>query len=486
MRSRRALQTDAAPNHSAPNHSTPIHSCPPTRSLPMPLDPAVDDAQTIFQAAVRSVQADQLLDAETVRSAAPAPLSTYDRIQVVGMGKAAMGMAGAVEAILGRDRAGGHRLDDPQVAPVTEGTVVVPSGYPGTFPDEAPAPQAVRVLEGDHPHPTLRSVRAGRALHRHAEEAGDGDLMIVLVSGGGTSLAAVPVEDVEVEDVADTSRRLLRAGVPIEKVNAVRKHLTRVGGGQLAGAAHPADVAALVVSDVVGDDLSSIGSGPTVPDPSTFTDAVRILYRAGLWHDVAEPVRRYLADGADGRQPETPSDPTDVERVRTQLIGSNRTALDGAREAAERLGYRVNVAEEPVEGEAADAGRACARTIREAEPDRPTVWLWGGETTVTVTGSGTGGRNQEVALGAAQDLADAPEDAPLVVLSGGTDGIDGPTDAAGAWATPETVRRGREAGLDAWDHLDRNDSYAFFDALDQLLRPGPTHTNVMDVIVGVR
>jgi hydroxypyruvate reductase len=254
----------------------------------------------------------------------------------------------------------------------------------------------------------------------------------------------------------------------------------------LAGAAHPADVAALVVSDVVGNDLSSIASGPTVPDPSTFADAVRILYRSGPWHDVAEPVRRYLADGADGWQPETPSDPADFERVRTQLIGSNRTALDGAREAAERLGYRVNVVEEPVEGEAADAGSACARTIREAEPDRPTVWLWGGEPTVTVTGSGTGGRNQEVALGAAQDLADAAEDVPLVVLSGGTDGIDGPTDAAGAWATPETVHRGRDAGLDAQDHLDRNDSYAFFNALDELLRPGPTHTNVMDVIVGVR
>jgi hydroxypyruvate reductase len=421
------------------------------------------------------VQPDRLLDDREPDAWAQQPLDAYNRVVLVGMGKAALGLAGVAEA----------RLRDAG-RPVDRGTVVVPEGYRDTLPDGLPAPQVADVLVGGHPEPTLRSVRAGEALLEEVDGAGEDDLVIALVSGGGTALTAAPAGEIPVEDVADTSRHLLRAGVPIQQVNVVRKHLTRVGGGQLARAGHPADVAALVVSDVVGDDLSSIASGPTVPDPSTFTDAVRILYRSGLWHDVAEPVRRYLADGADGRQPETPSDPADFERVRTQLIGSNRTALDGAREAAERLGYRVNVVEEPVEGEAADAGRACARTIRKAEPDRPTVWLWGGEPTVTVTGSGTGGRNQEVALGAAQDLADAAEDVPLVVLSGGTDGIDGPTDAAGAWATPETVRRGRDAGLDAHDHLDRNDSYAFFNALDQLLRPGPTHTNVMDVIVGVR
>jgi hydroxypyruvate reductase len=441
----------------------------------MSLPSIVSDARTIFRAAVRRVQPDRLLDDREPDAWAQQPLDAYNRVVLVGMGKAALGLAGVAEA----------RLRDAG-RPVDRGTVVVPEGYRDTLPDGLPAPQVADVLVGGHPEPTLRSVRAGEALLEEAEDAGEDDLVIALVSGGGTALTAAPAGEIPVEDVADTSRHLLRAGIPIQQVNVVRKHLTRVGGGQLAGAAHPADVSALVVSDVVGNDLSSIASGPTVPDPSTFTDAVRILYRSGLWHDVAEPVRRYLSDGADGRQPETPSDPADFERVRTQLIGSNRTALNGAREAAERLGYRVNVSEEPIEGEAADAGSACARTIREAEPDRPTVWLWGGEPTVTVTGSGTGGRNQEVALGAAQDLADAPDDASLVVLSGGTDGIDGPTDAAGAWATPETVHRGREAGLDAQDYLDRNDSYAFFNALDQLLRPGPTHTNVMDVIVGVR
>ena len=441
----------------------------------MSLPSTVSDARTIFRAAVRRVQPDRLLDDREPDAWTQQSIGAYNRVVLAGMGKAALGLAGVAEAKL-RDAG----------RPVDCGTVVVPEGYRDTLPDGLPAPQVADVLVGGHPEPTLRSVRAGEALLQEAEDAGEDDLVVVLVSGGGTALTAAPAGEIPVEDVADTSRHLLRAGVPIQQVNVVRKHLTRVGGGQLARAAHPADVAALVVSDVVGDDLSSIASGPTVPDPSTFTDAVRILYRSGLWHEMAEPVRRYLADGADGRQPETPSDSADFERVQTHLIGSNRMALEGAQEAAERLGYRVEVADEPVEGEAADAGRACARTIRTAEPDRPTVWLWGGETTVTVTGSGTGGRNQEVALGAAQDLADAPEDAPLVVLSGGTDGIDGPTDAAGAWATPETVHRGREAGLDARDHLDRNDSYAFFDALDQLLQPGPTHTNVMDVIVGVR
>jgi len=442
----------------------------------MSIESTVNDAKAIFRAAVRSVQADRLLADLDPDSWGPASIDACDHIFLLGMGKAALALAGVAE----------KRLREHTDRTVDRGAVVVPHGYRETLPDAVPAPQTTDVLTGGHPEPTVRSVRAGETLLRLAHQASGNDLVLVLVSGGGTALTSVPAGDVAIEDVADTSRRLLRAGVPIQDVNAVRKHLTAVGGGQLARAAQPAGVGALVVSDVVGNDLSSIASGPTVPDPSTFADAVRILYRAGLWHDVPEPIRDHLADGANGRYPETPSDPTDFEGVRTQLLGSNRTALEGAQEAAERLGYRVEVADEPIEGEAADVGRACARTIREAETGRPTVWLWGGETTVRVTGSGNGGRNQEVALAASQVLAQAPTDAPLVLLSGGTDGIDGPTDAAGAWATPETVDRGRDAGLDAGDHLDRNDSYAFFDAIDTLLHTGPTHTNVMDVVVGVR
>jgi hydroxypyruvate reductase len=221
-----------------------------------------------------------------------------------------------------------------------------------------------------------------------------------------------------------------------------------------------------------------------VPDPSTYEGAMRVLYRHGLWHDVPPAIRDHLVAGARDRQPETP-DATHscFDTARSQLVGTNEMALTGARAAAAERGYTVRSVESNVEGEAREVGREHARAMLDAAPDVPTCWLWGGETTVTVTGNGTGGRNQEGTLAAALALEDA--DADAVFLSGGTDGIDGPTDAAGAWATPDTARAARKAGFDPVAHLDDNDAYPLFGALDQLLRPGPTHTNVMDVHVGL-
>ena len=429
------------------------------------------DAQAIFHAAVRRVQADNLLAATDPDGWGPRSVEDYDRIAVVGMGKAAMAMAGGIETQVKAHAPAGH--------------VIVPSGYPDTLPDCLPAPTQIEVGEGGHPEPTAKSVRAGRQLLQIAEGAGANDLVLVLVSGGGTALATVPAGSLSVEAVAHTSRRLLRSGVPIQEVNVVRKHLTAVGGGQLAQVARPADVAGLVVSDVVGNDLSSIASGPTVPDPSTYADAVRILYRRDLWGGVDAEIREHLAAGANGRRPETPSEDADFDGVRTHLIGSNRTALQAARAKAEELGYAVQRVEGEIEGEAREVGRAQARRLRDASAETPTVWLWGGETTVHVQGDGKGGRNQEVALGAAQVFGEVDPGRSLVLLSGGTDGVDGPTDAAGAWATPSTVRRGQEAGMEAGDHLRRNDAYPFFEAVGHLLRTGPTHTNVMDVQVGI-
>ena len=430
----------------------------------------VDDARALVDAAVRRVQADQLIDRDCLTDVVPGALEAYERVVVVGMGKAAMAMAGVVEHHLG-DRGDG-------------GLVIVPAGYPETLPDRLPVPQRVEVAVGGHPVPTTRGVRAAARLHASASDAGPDDLVLVLLSGGGTALATLPAEGLHLDDVQHTFRLLLRSGAGIQAVNVVRKHLTQLGGGQLAAAAHPADVAALVVSDVVGDDLSTIASGPTVPDPSTFTDAVRVLYRRGLWHDVAAPIREHLSAGANGRRPETPEDDDACfASVRTDLVGSIRVALDAAREAAAERGYDARIVDTAVEGEAREVGQRHAQTMREAAVPRPTCWLWGGETTVTVTGDGTGGRNQEVALGATRAVADLPPG--TVLLSAGTDGIDGPTDAAGAWATPATLAQAAERGLDPQDHLARNDAYAFFDALDQLLRPGPTHTNVMDVHVGL-
>jgi hydroxypyruvate reductase len=211
---------------------------------------------------------------------------------------------------------------------------------------------------------------------------------------------------------------------------------------------------------------------------------MQVLYRHDLWHDVPTAVRDHLAAGARGRRPETPTEGDSCfDTVKTALVGSNDDALDAARSAAEARGYDVQVVERNVEGEAHEVGRDHVRAMLDAASDSPTCLLWGGETTVTVTGSGTGGRNQEVALGAALALDGIDQSA--VLLSGGTDGIDGPTDAAGAWATPETAEDGRAAGCDPEIHRKENDAYPFFDAVDQLLRPGPTHTNVMDLHVGI-
>jgi len=429
-----------------------------------------EDAQDIFDAAVRRVQADRLLDANATPEWAPRSLDDYDAVRMVGMGKAAMAMAGVAESILhGR---------------IEEGIAVVPAGYPAQYPPSLPSPETVEVFEGGHPLPTDASVRAGRRLREHAQALGAGDLLLVAVSGGGTALASRPVSSVDVADLRTTYHRLLTAGVPIGPANVVRKHLTQVGGGQLARAAFPAHVGALVVSDVVGDDLSVIASGPTVPDPSTHKDAMQVLYRNDLWHEVPESVRQHLAAGARGSRPETPGSGDDCfEAARTQLVGTNDTALAAARAAAEDLGYSVRTVRSGVEGEARRVGERQAETLIDAAVQAPTCWVWGGETTVTVTGDGTGGRNQELALGAALTLEGASRTA--VLLSGGTDGIDGPTDAAGAWATPGTVAAARAAGCAPCDHLDRNDAYPLFDTIGQLLRPGPTHTNVMDVQVGL-
>jgi len=264
----------------------------------------------------------------------------------------------------------------------------------------------------------------------------------------------------------------------------VRKHLTQVGGGQLAACAHPAEVVSLIVSDVVGDDISVIASGPTAPDSSTFEDALRVLYENDLWHEVPASVRTHLAEGARGRRPETPGPGGECfGRVTNTLLGTNRTALAAARAQAEAQGYTVAIVEGGVEGEAQTVGRRHAQEMVNAAPSAPTCWLWGGETTVTVTGDGTGGRNQEVALAGSLPLEEA--EAPAVLLSGGTDGIDGPTDAAGAWATPETAAAARAAGHDPEAYLDDNNAYNLFDALNQLIRTGPTHTNVMDLQIGL-
>lgn len=428
------------------------------------------DARRIFDAAVRAVQAPALLDGLDLEALAGRPLKAFRAVTVVGTGKASMALAGAVERRLGRR---------------VEGEVVVPVGYPAAFPPGLPRPHRIKAVEGGHPVPTDASARAARRALGRAGAAGPDDLVLALVSGGGSALWALPPQGVSLADVRATTRLLLASGAPIGGVNAVRKHLSRIAGGRLAVAAAPARLVALVLSDVPGDDLATVASGPTVPDPTTFGDALTVLRAAGLAERVPPAVRSHLERGARGDVPETPGPGSPAfATVQTALLGGNGVALAAARREAERLGYAVRRLAHGVEGEARAVGfRAARRAQAEAAPS-PACWLWGGETTVTVTGSGRGGRNQEVALAAA--LALDGTDAGVVVLSGGTDGIDGPTDAAGGWASPRTAERGRAAGLDPAACLAENDSYNALRASDGLLLTGPTHTNVADVGLALR
>lgn len=430
----------------------------------------VPDAKAIFQAAVKRVQAPELISTSNLSTWAPESLSAYNSLRVVGMGKAALAMAGVVE----------QHLQDWDLT----GCAVVPKGYPESYPDAFPTPSSIDVIEGGHPLPTEGSLRGARQILEHAEAVSTNELLLVLVSGGGTALSTLPAGDLQLDDLQTTYHQMLRGGINVHQMNVVRKHLTQVGGGQLAECAYPGHVGALFVSDVVGDDLSIIASGPTVPDSSTYENAVRVLQQNQLWEDVPAPIQHHLTEGVQGKQAETPVPGAECfEWTTNSLLGTNRTALRAAQEEAEARGYKVRHVEAEVEGEARNVGQEHARVMLEVDPDRPTCWLWGGETTVTVTGDGTGGRNQEVALGAALELGELKD--PAVFLSGGTDGIDGPTDAAGAWATPRTADAAQASGCDPEIHLQDNDAYPLFDVLDQLLRTGPTHTNVMDVHVGL-
>jgi hydroxypyruvate reductase len=295
-----------------------------------------------------------------------------------------------------------------------------------------------------------------------------------------------PAEGVTLKDKQQVTQLLLACGASIHEINTVRKHLSRVKGGGLAHAAHPATLVSLILSDVIGDDLDTIASGPTVPDSTTFKQAEQILRRYGIWDQVPESVRMYLEKGVKGEIAETPK-PGDssFQKDTWELVGTNLQALKAARKEAERLGYRTMILSGMMEGEAREVAKAHAAIAKEVLSSGnpialPACVLSGGETTVTLQGDGKGGRNTEFALASAIALEGKKH---VIVLSGGTDGTDGPTDAAGALADGETVARARKRNLDPLDYLRRNDSYTFFKTLNGLVTTGPTRTNVMDVCV---
>jgi hydroxypyruvate reductase len=386
-------------------------------------------------------------------------LKDVRRIVVLGAGKASASMAKAVERLLG--------------ARVEGGLVNVKYGHLAKL-------RRVRLHECGHPVPDEAGVNGAARIMQLAAGAGEGDLVICVISGGGSALLPLPAPGITLDEKQAVTRLLLASGANIHEINAVRKHISRSKGGQLAQAARPARVLSLLLSDVIGDDLDVIGSGPTAPDGSTFARAREILQKYGIENRVPAAVRERLERGARGEIEETPKR---LDHVQNLVVGSNELAVAAAAKEARRLGYNPMVLSTFIEGETRDVGRLHAaiakEIVRSGRPVKPPACvISGGETTVTLRGEGKGGRNQEFVLAAAMDMAGLPR---AVVLSGGTDGTDGPTDAAGAVADGETIARAEKLRLKAQDFLARNDSYHFFRKLDDLLITGPTNTNVMDV-----
>lgn len=384
-------------------------------------------------------------------------------VHVVGFGKAAASMAHAVEEILG-DRIGG-------------GIVTVKEGH-------ALPLKRVRVVEASHPIPDERGLNAAGEITGILESLGEGDLVICLISGGGSALLPLPVDGVSLADKGASTQALLDAGASIHEMNALRKHLSRVKGGKLVRMAYPATMVSLVLSDVVGDDPDTIASGPTVPDGTTYATCLEVVDRLRIRSKLPEPVLEHLKAGVEGGRPETPKvgDPA-FARTHYVLVGNNALALRAAAEAAQSRGYRSLILSSRIVGETREAARMhaaiaieCRSTGHPIPP--PACILSGGETTVTIRGPGKGGRNQEFALAAGIDLSGIPG---VVLMSVGTDGTDGPTDAAGAVVDGTTVARAEAMGLDPRSALDENNAYPFFQKLGDLLITGPTRTNVMDV-----
>ncbi len=386
------------------------------------------------------------------------------RVVLAGAGKAAAGMALGALDVLG-DRVRG-------------GTVTVPDGC------LRPLPERIEAWEAAHPVPDARGLAGASAALRLARALGEDDVLLCLLSGGASALWPAPPPGVSLSDVAAVTRALMRAGAPIAELNAVRKHLSRIAGGGLARAAFPARVLTLAVSDVVGSPLDVIASGPTVADRTTFADALAVLTEREV--DAPASVLAWLRGGAQGRAPETAKEgDAELARSTAHVVARTRDALSAASREAERLGYRTTVLADDMEGEAREVAGQVASLAWGAHAEggsaaAPAAFLLGGETTVWVTGPGRGGRCQELVLAAAIELEGEPG---VVIAAAGTDGRDGPTGAAGAVVDGRTVARGRERGLDARAHLERNDSHPFLAATGDLLVTGPTGTNVADLVL---
>lgn len=438
------------------------------------------DAEKIFHAALNAVnpynavinctkiKGSTLIVGDKDLPSASYELSHFKQINIVGCGKAAWPMCLAMEKIAGKH--------------ISRGLAVTKYNHVS-----APYPSTIKIREAGHPYPDQSGYDATVQTLKILESSGEDDLVIALISGGGSSLWALPVSTVSLEEFRETTRKLVGCGADIKEINCIRKHLSAISGGLAAIKAYPAKVIVLVISDVIGDHLDTIASGPFYPDETTFEDALKVINKYDLDHKIPANAKKYLKQGCMGLQPETPErDSIYFKNILHKIIASNRSALDAARRCAEELGFNTVVIKDPTCGEAKEAARIFydkVKEIRQRVNSKKQCVIAGGETTVTLGNeSGTGGRNQEFALAAALEI-DAVDG--ITILSCGTDGTDGPTDANGAIVDGNTVKSCMKAGLDLPEALKKHDSYTLFSNSGNLIKTGPTYTNVMDLQIAI-
>jgi len=396
-------------------------------------------------------------------------LSEFRRVLVIGGGKASAGMALEIERILD--------------GWITGGSVNIPA-----YTKPWPKSKRIKFNPASHPIPSADGVRGVKNMLRLVGQPSEDDLVICLISGGGSALMPLPSAGIRLSDKQKTTGLLLKSGAKIDEINAVRKHLSDFKGGRLAEKLHPATVLSLIISDVVGDKLESIASGPTVPDDTTYSDAYTILQQRGLWRTVPSSVRKRIQKGKEGKLPETPKESSRIfKRVHNDLVGTNEESCQAAVEALEKRGYHSLILSTRLQGEASEVGKVlasiCADIHENHFPVAPrAAVVAGGETTVTVHGKGRGGRNQELVLSAASSIRGSPG---ILVSSIGTDGVDGPTNAAGAVADGNTVERALRVHMDPESYLRENNSCPFFERLRDLVITGPTGTNVNDIFIAI-
>lgn len=430
------------------------------------------DAKKIIESAINSVKPDLLIrrkmkieDQNLQVDDFEEKLNSFENIYVVGAGKASAEMGRAVESLLKEK--------------LTGGVISVKYGHGKPC-------RKIQVLEAGHPVLDQGGLSATEKILGIAEKAGEKDLVICLISGGGSALLESLPENILLKDLQDVFELLLKSGANIEEINAVRKHLSRVKGGQLARAISPATCVSLILSDVIGDPLDAIASGPTAADSTTFYDAWEVMRKYRLKNKISKSVHKYLENGTNGTTPETlkPGDPI-FKNVHNIIIGNNLEALKSASDNAAKMGYNTMILSSRIQGEAKEVAKVLTAIVKEIQINnfpvsRPACVLMGGETTVTIKGEGEGGRNQELVLAAFIEMKQV--EWPYIIVSLGTDGTDGPTDAAGGMVHPSMWKTVMKKNINPQKFLENNDSYNFLKNTNGLIKTGPTGTNVMDIV----